>query len=271
MLALRNRKAFTLIELLVVIAIIAILAAILFPVFLKAKQAGQAKACFSNIRHLGLASVLYADANGGALVPAVYHEYRTDPANFPERKYWRKLLFRYVKSRSAYVCPAMKGEARRWGTEEQDVDGTYGINQTVSSNDSDWQGRYVHRDSEYRHPSRIILITEVRRGVWTTGDGLLYWFNLQGDPAGRTADERKPYVPRWHNNKLNVAFIDGHCRTMYMYDTIGKEVTEWLWWDPAVLGKTGSDVRATQQFFRDQWPDDYPPFGDNDMRKPQSP
>ncbi len=265
-----SRKAFTLIELLVVIAIIAILAAILFPVFGRAKQAGQAKACFGNTKALGLAVVLYADDHNGALVPAILHEYKTD-TSYKDRKYWRKLLFPYVRSYSAYICPAMKNEARAWSTPDQDVEGTYGINQIVVSNDSDYQsptGKYIeHRSSEYSRPSKIIVITEVRKGVWTTGDGLLYWFSLQGNPKGKTPDERKPYVPRWHNDKLNIAFMDGHCRTMYMYDTIGQDVSDWLWWDPKVRGLTAEDVRSTQKFFRDQWPDDYPPFGDNDMQK----
>src|SRR5690242_8199702 len=56
----RNAKGFTLIELLVVIAIIAILAAILFPVFAQARERARAISCVSNLRQLGLAAVMYA-------------------------------------------------------------------------------------------------------------------------------------------------------------------------------------------------------------------
>jgi prepilin-type N-terminal cleavage/methylation domain-containing protein/prepilin-type processing-associated H-X9-DG protein len=55
-----SRKAFTLIELLVVIAIIAILAAILFPVFAQAKQAAKKTQCLSNVKQIGLATIMYA-------------------------------------------------------------------------------------------------------------------------------------------------------------------------------------------------------------------
>ena len=56
----RNRRAFTLIELLVVIAIIAILAAILFPVFAQARARARAISCISNLKQLGTASMMYA-------------------------------------------------------------------------------------------------------------------------------------------------------------------------------------------------------------------
>ena len=61
------KKAFTLIELLVVIAIIAILAAILFPVFAQAKEAAKKTQCLSNLKQLGLASVMYAGDSDDAL------------------------------------------------------------------------------------------------------------------------------------------------------------------------------------------------------------
>ena len=59
----RFRAGFTLIELLVVIAIIAILAAILFPVFSRARESGRRASCMSNEKQIGLAFAMYADDN----------------------------------------------------------------------------------------------------------------------------------------------------------------------------------------------------------------
>jgi prepilin-type N-terminal cleavage/methylation domain-containing protein len=56
----RRRRAFTLIELLVVIAIIAILAAILFPVFARAREQARKTSCLSNMKQLGLGFLMYA-------------------------------------------------------------------------------------------------------------------------------------------------------------------------------------------------------------------
>jgi prepilin-type N-terminal cleavage/methylation domain-containing protein len=68
----RNAAGFTLIELLVVIAIIAILAAVLFPVLIIAREAGRATSCASNMGELARAALMYSDAHDGRLPPYDY-------------------------------------------------------------------------------------------------------------------------------------------------------------------------------------------------------
>src|SRR5438445_788629 len=63
--AVRQRRGFTLIELLVVIAVIAILAAILFPVFAQAREAARQTSCGSNMRQIGMAIKMYVQDNDG--------------------------------------------------------------------------------------------------------------------------------------------------------------------------------------------------------------
>jgi prepilin-type N-terminal cleavage/methylation domain-containing protein/prepilin-type processing-associated H-X9-DG protein len=92
-----KRKGFTLIELLVVIAIIAILAAILFPVFAQAREKARAISCLSNTKQLGLADIMYSQDFDEA-GPSGYNTAGTGGG-------WGFQLFSYVKSRGAYQCP----------------------------------------------------------------------------------------------------------------------------------------------------------------------
>jgi len=89
-----HRKAFTLIELLVVIAIIAILAAILFPVFAAAREKARQTTCASNEKQLGLAFLQYSQD---------FDE--TMPAISSDGTGWAGAIYPYVKSVNAFVCP----------------------------------------------------------------------------------------------------------------------------------------------------------------------
>src|SRR3569833_2677151 len=92
-----KRIGFTLIELLVVIAIIAILAAILFPVFAQAREKARAIACLSNTKQLALAEMQYNQD---------YDEKYTDGSNpYGEGNGWAAQLYPYVKSLGAFRCP----------------------------------------------------------------------------------------------------------------------------------------------------------------------
>jgi prepilin-type N-terminal cleavage/methylation domain-containing protein/prepilin-type processing-associated H-X9-DG protein len=95
----RSQKGFTLIELLVVIAIIAILAAILFPVFAQARDKARQTTCVSNLKQLGTATLMYAQDYDGKFVPW----YGPDLA---KNLGWAVSLEPYVKSDQVYVCPS---------------------------------------------------------------------------------------------------------------------------------------------------------------------
>jgi len=93
-------SAFTLIELLVVIAIIAILAAILFPVFARARENARRSSCQSNLKQIGLGVLQYAQDYDEMLVPS-YASY--GPGGYT---WWPGLVQPYVKSRQIFSCPS---------------------------------------------------------------------------------------------------------------------------------------------------------------------
>ena len=102
-----RKSAFTLIELLVVIAIIAILAAILFPVFAQAKRSAKKTVGISNMKQIGLGTTLYS-ADADDTVPPLYF---FDPSNLslPSTQgfyYWPVLTMPYTKSEAIYIDPS---------------------------------------------------------------------------------------------------------------------------------------------------------------------
>ena len=105
------RRGFTLIELLVVIAIIAILAAILFPVFAKAREKAKAASCMSNLKQLGLGMTMYIqdyDSN----YPVCGFRTVGNMAG-----YWAYAIYPYVKNLKMYQCPSfVHYYSRFWGT-----------------------------------------------------------------------------------------------------------------------------------------------------------
>src|SRR5688572_26033314 len=99
------KRAFTLIELLVVIAIIAILAAILFPVFARVKEAAKKTACIAQMRQLGAAVMIYAGDYDDYLPPATM---RTTNASV-NPIIWTQIIDPYVKNKDILVAPGSEG------------------------------------------------------------------------------------------------------------------------------------------------------------------
>lgn len=96
-----RKQGFTLIELLVVIAIIAMLAAILFPVFTAAKRRAFAATCGSNLKQIGMSCTFYLDDNGGRFSPWVSPATAANPYGSS----WIGLLQKYAKTKLLAKCP----------------------------------------------------------------------------------------------------------------------------------------------------------------------
>jgi len=138
-----TRKAFTLIELLVVIAIIAILAAILFPVFARARENARRASCQSNLKQIGLGIMQYTQDYDEKL-PMVRWSYADSVASGTPRHAhmggytsgggngdpwvtgWPDLIQPYTKSSQVLYCPS-DTRAKSWASPSGSATGTYGL------------------------------------------------------------------------------------------------------------------------------------------------
>jgi prepilin-type N-terminal cleavage/methylation domain-containing protein/prepilin-type processing-associated H-X9-DG protein len=107
----RSRTGFTLIELLVVIAIIAILAAILFPVFGRARENARRASCQSNLKQIGLGLMQYAQDFDGWTPGSVTYGQPAPIAGGTAGRSWPSMIFPYVKSDQLFACPTGAAES----------------------------------------------------------------------------------------------------------------------------------------------------------------
>ncbi len=186
-------RGFTLIELLVVIAIIAILAAILFPVFARAREKARQTSCLSNVKQMGLAAVMYSQDYDEMTVPGYI-------AWGSSYTLWYGMdgnLAPYSGNRQIFHCPNSQGQAytSRGGTD-------YGINYLVCAGTGTW-GIPM---SQIAYPAETVLIADAD---WTRSTTDYHTSN-----SWRINNGRHPsyFIPARHNEGANIAFVDGHAK-----------------------------------------------------------
>ena len=188
-----SARGFTLIELLVVIAIIAILAAIIFPVFAKARAKARQAKCLSNLKQIGTALIMYADDNDGYYPRGQFYP-------FTGTHLWSHAIEPYTRNTDIFICPSKKGSEQfsygynisHWGAGDW-LDGMHGIN--------DW---YPVHQSQVRQPAETLWVVDFGE-YWGCGQE----FGLDVPPAR-------------HNDGFNALFVDGHTKWL-------KKAEERLW------------------------------------------
>jgi prepilin-type N-terminal cleavage/methylation domain-containing protein/prepilin-type processing-associated H-X9-DG protein len=184
-----KRTAFTLIELLVVIAIIAILAAILFPVFSRAREKARQTACASNLKQMGLSLCMYVDDHDG-----VYPRSRTAWGQD-----WAVAFEPYARNRQLFRCPS-ESRVGAWSSWQLG----YGINEGVLGTRPPPDFGPPANEAELDHPAETVSVGE--------SDGYTCYGSVLCYIAIHPTDLRHNILPRRHNDGGNVAFCDGHVK-----------------------------------------------------------
>lgn len=218
MFASRNKRGFTLIELLVVIAIIAILAAILFPVFARAREAARKSNCQSNMKELGTAMALYY-GDYDAMLPSSAiktgnttwdqtssEAFATQRGQLPPQAgynpnitTWPMLLYSHMKNKDIIWCPSDGAKA--------DTPTTVPVSYWYKiAADRAWFGDATftcRKEGEFEFPADQIIFYE--KAGWHWGD------------------QSKGFT---ESVTLNATFMDGHCKNVRLRMASGLSATQ---------------------------------------------
>ncbi|MFH1500099.1 MAG: DUF1559 domain-containing protein [Verrucomicrobiota bacterium] len=212
----RVLAGFTLVELLAVIAIVGVLVGILIPVVGSLRRSAQSSACVSNLRQIAVAMRLYAGDKGGMLPTPV----APSPAVWPHNT-WMYQINPYLEQKKSqdtgdhirliytgvFQCPGKPDWDLSPVSEPKEAYRiSYGMNTFDARNEGEPTKHITRRLNMLQHPAKTMLVMDrptfradgtpnPSLGIYIINRGQLWHANARG---------------LWHNNKDNVAFVDGH-------------------------------------------------------------
>lgn len=200
-------KGFTLIELLVVIAIISILAAILFPVFARARENARRSSCMSNLKQISLGIFQYTQDYDEKF--PIHNDSSKTPSGYGG---WSVLLDPYLKSTQILQCPSDSSTAPTTPNAVGYTD--YAINLTLSYDGSAARGLSL---AALTYPAQTVSLCEDQGTVGGTARSLgHFWSSGNGDSTNATAPVAGFATFRGaadrHLDGANFAFADGHVK-----------------------------------------------------------
>lgn len=184
---------FTLIELLVVIAIVAVLAAILFPVFGRAREKARQTRCLSNLKQIGAAMEMYTSDHDDMYPMAA----TVFPTGYP---YWDDVLAPYLRNEQVLICPS-QNRAR-----DPLIQWSYAWNHDMDA----WLPTFA-----VGNPSATIMVAEP-----------IGWCCVVTYPGNTHPVAHRWQVEPRHNGGSNYLFCDGHLKWMTVDATLQPE---FLW------------------------------------------
>jgi len=231
-----RRSGFTLIEMLVVIAIIAVLAAILFPVFSRARASARKARCLSNLNQIGTAMKAYAADYGGYMVNwCVTHPAVAATAGWPAPPgdaikndpqagvvTWDVSIMRYLKTDKVLVCTDNRNPRTEVGSRARAYAITRYTQKVVSG--GVWGASLGRLEGDIPKPAETVMLFEKGNnlpGSWgdACGENVYESHNgpLNVNYDGSSESMTNTFgdavnVRMFHNNGKNLLFVDGHAK-----------------------------------------------------------
>ena len=214
----KMRKGFTLIELLVVIAIIAILAAILFPVFARAREKARQSSCLSNTKQIILGCLMYGQ-DYDERIPCGRVQHNPTTCDNNSKAFYQHVINPYVKNQQVFACPSQNlpgacGRFYSWAGTSFTTN--YGINCRMGTSGGP-------KLADVPMPAEIFYV------VCGNNAGGGWW---RGFRAANGSCTENQYYREIHNGGVNIGMVDGHAKWIGSSKAFANTVAEWSTYVP---------------------------------------